>query len=916
MNPKKLHGYKLLLAMFFALLGGAFFALVGSRPAYAHHPTECSDVFTPLSSFVVDGVNSNKWAYERAMNETGVPWEMLAAIHYRETSFSHTNPSNRQGIFQFVGGAGGPYPPGLVNDEEFYRQLKFMANKLQDDYVWRGSIPRERRRLQPNESNIVLVKDTLFSYNGRSNSYANQAGHFGYNTSLQPYEGSPYVMNRFDCPRARMGIITQDFGSMDGIDTRYGAFTIFARLRGEGYWRSLSSSPFGDSFVRAKSNDPDDPRQWVLYGTVKQYIPDSQTLNAWGLQNVPLVTTTPAILDSLATGPNLGRLFHHIGDPTLYFADGGKKYRVVNLQMKEAWGLNGQPESYVSLGLWGVPEYGGYLTYAVKKANDPALYMIDGLNNSNQMVLRQYAGPDVFHAWEGDTDSYTTLSDDYFGGIDNAIGSALTSYTIKGGGPTQYHVISGQKLYLSGEMSAVFNQSYQTVSDKTVNRLVTSAPVSHFVRMPGNSVTIYMVDDGQKFPVNSVDVLKAWAPGGAPQVNILNQGFLNLLTTNDEAVDGFLADISGQLYIMDGRKIPVPANLDDAYRTGEVFTPSASLLSAYSTASNATAFIKGSSNEVYLMDQGVRRHIPSARDWQLWNGTRGEALTLVSQSVLTQFDQDGQARYHFSAGGTNYVIDNGTYHSVSPSVAADWSLGNPTNISTAARDHFTVGGALSQKATVGPNYYRVKYGKAHVTTNATIADIWGIAGSAVAVSSTLVSTLPAGPELSIFARSTDPNDHRIFLVDNGGMDFYHLTSLEQFISFGYGGGNFIVAVQPSDLGSPGLAKNIIKTGAANSERIVDGGQKHAFNTSAIRDRWVNGSNTLTVSNALWSYFATGTTYTGNVKGTAPNVYAIEDGQKRWIQSQSTYQSYASQYGSYVTASDLLLLGLQNGTNIP
>src|SRR5690606_35372397 len=103
-----------------------------------------------------------KSTYVRVMNETGVPWEMLAAIHYRETSFSRTNPSNGQGIFQFVNGAGGPYPPGPVSDQEFYRQLKFMANKVQDDYVWRGTAPREKRRLNANETNITIIKDTLF----------------------------------------------------------------------------------------------------------------------------------------------------------------------------------------------------------------------------------------------------------------------------------------------------------------------------------------------------------------------------------------------------------------------------------------------------------------------------------------------------------------------------------------------------------------------------------------------------------------------------------------------------------------------------------------------------------------------------------------------------------------------------------
>lgn len=234
MNQVKLRIFSLTLVVFCAMLLVAL-----PKPALAHHADECSDVYTPLSSFVVDNANSNKSAYMQVMNETGVPWEMLAAIHYRETAFKKVNPNNGDGIFQFAGGAGGPYPPGPVSDAEFIRQLRYLANRLQDDYVWRGSVPREKRKLQASETNEIIIKDTLYSFNGRAAVYANQAEHFAYNKTNQPFEGSPYVVNRFDCARARMGIITTDGGNISSSDTRYGAFTVFARLRGESYWQSL-----------------------------------------------------------------------------------------------------------------------------------------------------------------------------------------------------------------------------------------------------------------------------------------------------------------------------------------------------------------------------------------------------------------------------------------------------------------------------------------------------------------------------------------------------------------------------------------------------------------------------------------------------------------------------------------------------
>ncbi len=324
-------------------------ATVPPKQTSAHHAQECSDVFTPLSSTVVTGVNNNKAFYMQAMNETNVPWEMLAAIHYRETNFSHTNPSNGQGIFQFVNGEGGPYPAGPVNDAEFYRQLKFMAQKIQNDYVNRGSVARERRKLQPYETNMALVKDTLFSYNGRAAVYADQAGHFGFNTTNQPYEGSPYVMNRFDCQRARMGLITQDYGSMDGIDTRYGTFTLFARLRGDNYWRQLLP------FYTEEINMSDAQRRIETL----EFNSRIYTFYYDGLQQVlRMATQDPTygwqftILDGTATGGN-GRIYANIGGSLTATVFQGNihlfYFDKTNGNLRHAWSPNGTSWSFENL---------------------------------------------------------------------------------------------------------------------------------------------------------------------------------------------------------------------------------------------------------------------------------------------------------------------------------------------------------------------------------------------------------------------------------------------------------------------------------------------------------------------------------------------------------------------------------------
>jgi hypothetical protein len=223
-------------------ISGLFFIAPGVRQASASTAGICSNVFAPLPTWLTTAVANNQNTYLQVMNTTGVPWQLLAAIHYRETNLSLTEPGNGQGLFQdgYAATSGGQ----TLSSSQFTQETLHAAQLIQSDYVFRNS-PNPAgnvniRTLTANEQDINLIKNTLYSWNGRASSYAQQAATYGYNSSVTPYEGSPYVMNMFDCPRAGMGIITQDGGAISGTDTRYGAFTLFARLRGDSYWLAMT----------------------------------------------------------------------------------------------------------------------------------------------------------------------------------------------------------------------------------------------------------------------------------------------------------------------------------------------------------------------------------------------------------------------------------------------------------------------------------------------------------------------------------------------------------------------------------------------------------------------------------------------------------------------------------------------------
>jgi len=170
--------------------------------------------------------------YQEAAKEADIPWQMLAVVHLKESGLGKNNPSNGQGVYQFVSKQGGPYPEGEIDDKEFLRQTilaaKFLKSKANANYS-------QNRDLSP-DSSPEVIKDTFFSYNGRASVYEQQAKKLGFEYG---YDGSPYVMNKADAKRdpntnpSGWGQIKRDFGAIEyPANQGYGTFVVYASLAG------------------------------------------------------------------------------------------------------------------------------------------------------------------------------------------------------------------------------------------------------------------------------------------------------------------------------------------------------------------------------------------------------------------------------------------------------------------------------------------------------------------------------------------------------------------------------------------------------------------------------------------------------------------------------------------------------------
>lgn len=181
-----------------------------------------------LTASQIQLLNENKRFYQAAERNIGVPWEVMASIHFRETKLSRSGPSNKNGPYQIWGSS---YPVGKLTDQQFQTATddaaRFIKNKV-------GTINR-------NDDNSV--KRAFFAYNGMAAAYKTQAINLGFNSAeANVGEGSPYVMNRADKRRdptveptksnRTWGQIKSDGGSMVyPANTDHGAFVLFKALR-------------------------------------------------------------------------------------------------------------------------------------------------------------------------------------------------------------------------------------------------------------------------------------------------------------------------------------------------------------------------------------------------------------------------------------------------------------------------------------------------------------------------------------------------------------------------------------------------------------------------------------------------------------------------------------------------------------
>ncbi len=186
------------------LLGGSDTTpLTGDSSGNVLSNTQCAgaNIDKEFEKDVTANLNHNLAVYKQAESATGVPWAVLAGMHYRESGMSPANPPNGEGPMGLHDlHLQNPNDPALSNfPKAVLKAATFLTDKVKGKLVGGKKL----------SSDPELIKEALWRYNGTG--------------SAPVPDRSAYVMNNIDAGHTHMNFLGK-------TDSRNGAYTVYALL--------------------------------------------------------------------------------------------------------------------------------------------------------------------------------------------------------------------------------------------------------------------------------------------------------------------------------------------------------------------------------------------------------------------------------------------------------------------------------------------------------------------------------------------------------------------------------------------------------------------------------------------------------------------------------------------------------------
>ena len=187
-------------------------------------PPSAKPEFSPPSN-IINNLSTYKSRYTIAANRVGIPWEMLAIIHFRESNFQTeigkgpVRQNGDGGVFQ------NDPPRQYQNALNARLGLALNEDKFDDALIIAAYLLKEKEpKLSTTTTDESIIKNAFWGYNGKGKYQQNS------------YNNSFYVMNKWD--ESRKGMMVCGSVVQNGVrkqvsreDRQFGAFPLWYALK-------------------------------------------------------------------------------------------------------------------------------------------------------------------------------------------------------------------------------------------------------------------------------------------------------------------------------------------------------------------------------------------------------------------------------------------------------------------------------------------------------------------------------------------------------------------------------------------------------------------------------------------------------------------------------------------------------------
>lgn len=670
------------------------------------------------------------------------------------------------------------------------------------------------------------------------------------------------------------------------LDNMYGKGDSCSAYGNRNFWRMFNDW-FGltvhNSLSLSMIKSAESPAVYLQAADRKYYIPSGAMMVSWGIDKLPIREVAQSYIDALPTGPWLNKLLKD--DWNNYFiVENGKLHYVRDSSYLDLWNISPN-DAVQSLGLaYSLPSstWVGRFVQDSSQPNGP-YWLID------KGQKRQISDVSMLYHWRYTPDQLTTVSTSFLDAIPTASGD-VKQYAKAG--TKNYLIDAGRKLSFSNTniQSAYFGNSIATTYDPITLSFLPNETASQFA-VNTSTGQWYMFEGGKRHYIPSGYIAELWGKKANDKLTPLSEGFINNVP-NAGNLSYVVQTVNPSAYwVIDGGKRYIPDGLTASAWLGEGIPPTYSneSVSMLPQGTNATSLINANGSQyTYVMIDGIKHYLSTPYSKDAWGGdvmqTSAQLVKSIAEGAfVNSVVQDQNNNAFLFMGSKKYPIDS--------SFKDVWGVNNSTiKLSDSKLSTYTTSETLKAFIKIGSQSYIIT-GNGKKTPVSKYADAYklSVLGEVILP----FDDLQASTEASYLIKSSDKNDTRVWLVNQGKKS---VLDFPQQVSFGYlSGGVSITHLSPATITlipDSNIAVSLLIQKQGSGIKLLNFGASLGFPDGTTLINFISNSGILMVADSIFDSISLGPNVSRVIVDDQGKYYLVQNGQRRWISNGSAYTPYA------------------------